>query len=134
MAATLTWYTDDIILCALEGEFDVETYGVMEGQLPMMVRESEQQVSVILYLSPGAGLPNLRGILQEIGILCNVMPPNFQIFVGVGHGFLLTNPLSVFIASMFLNRYYKRNRGRVRVAGSIEKAVQLINALSLGVG
>ncbi|PJF22802.1 MAG: hypothetical protein CUN56_04135 [Phototrophicales bacterium] len=130
MSATLTWYTDDIILCTLEGEFDVETYAVMEGKLPMMVREVDHPVSVILYLAAGAELPNLRGILQEIGILCNVMPPNFRLFVGVGHGFLLTNPLSLMIASIILNRYYKRNRGRVRVAGSIQKAVRLIDALS----
>jgi hydroxymethylpyrimidine pyrophosphatase-like HAD family hydrolase len=98
----------------------------MEGALPMMVRELPHTVGVILYLSSGAKLPNLSGILQEIGILCRVMPSNFCMFVGVGEGVLLANPLSMMLASFVLKRYYKHNQ--VKVARSIEQAITLINA------
>jgi hypothetical protein len=128
MSANLQWDDDahSIILCTFEGEFDFETYGVLEGQLPMMVREAEHRVDVIGYLSVGASLPSLKGILPELRILTNVMPPNFGIFVGVGNGFLLTNPLSLWGASLLLRWYHAEFSRKVQVAGSIEAARQQI--------
>jgi hypothetical protein len=130
MSARLQWDDDahSIILCTFEAEFDFETYGVLEGQLPMMVHEVEHRVDVIGYLSAGASLPSVKGILPELRILTNVMPPNFGIFVGVGNGFLLTNPLSLWGASLFLRFYNAELERKVQVAGSIDSARRRIIA------
>lgn len=126
MPAELQWSdsAQRIIICTFTGEFGIENYGVMEGQLPMMVREVSGRVDVILHLSAGAKLPPWRGLLQEIGIITRVMPPNFGVFVGVGDGLLLRNPLSVAVGSLFVKRYY--GNGKVKVAPSVERAIALI--------
>jgi len=129
MPAELSWYDDSesILVCRFTGEFGIENYAVMEGQLPMMVRDGVGRVDVILHLGGGAGLPPLRGIFQEIGIIINVMPDNFGVFVGVGDGFLLGNPLSVWMGHQVVKRYY--SNGKVHVAASIPVAVQRIHQL-----
>ena len=129
MSAHLDWHDDaqSIIVCRLRGDFDVATYGVMEGQLPMLAREVDHRVDVIFYLESGANLPPLRGFLQEIGILGNVMPPNFGVFIGVGEGWLLSNPVSVAIGSVFARRYF--TSGRVLVAPALDAAVRRVLSL-----
>ena len=131
MAALLDWYDNQksILILRLEDEYNVETIAVMEGQLPMMVAEQAHHVDVIIYLSPGAKLPPLQGMLPEMGILINVMPQNFGCFVNVGHGMLLTNPVSLWFASLLLAYYYKGNKNRIHVAASVDRAVQLIHHL-----
>ena len=129
MAAQLEWHDEDqsIICCTFTGEFGIDNYAVMEGQLPMMVREGAARVDVILHLARGASLPPLRGILQEVRIIGNVMPENFGVFVGVGAGLLLSNPVSVWIGSRFVARYFKNDR--VFVASSLPDAEKLIMEL-----
>jgi len=128
MTAKLTWHDDQqsIIRCTLTDDFGIENYAVMEGQLPMMVREVEHRVDVIFYLTDGAGLPPLQGFFQELGIILNVMPPNFGMFVGVADGFLLNNPLSLTVARQFIKVYYKHQSKQITVASSLENAVSLI--------
>lgn len=133
MTASLDWHDKEksILILRLEGEYDIETIAVLEGQLPMMVSEQPHHVDVIIYLCPGAKLPPLQGILPEMGILINVMPPNFGCIVNVGNGFLLTNPVSLWFASMLLAYYYKENKSRIHVAASVDRAVQFIQHMHL---
>lgn len=129
MPIDFTWHDTDktILLCALTGAFTVESYGQLQGKLPMSVRERAVRVDAILYLKRGAKLPDRRSLLRELAILTQVMPPNFGLFVGVGDGWLLNNPLSVVIAEQFLHRYYPAHlRGRIRAAGSLPDAAQII--------
>lgn len=107
-----------VILGTLRGKFGIDHYAVLEGQLPMMVREVNHRVDVILQLTRGATFP--RTILREIRILVNVMPPNFGIFVGVGSNFLLTNPLTVAGAGLLLHGLNLSKQ--VCVAGSVQRA------------
>ena len=131
MPANLEWYDQEesILLCKLVGEFGIETYGVMEGQMPMMVREKDYRVDVILHLSARAKLPPLRGLFQELSIISNVMPPNFGIFVGVGGSLFLTNPLSVGVARWLIPFVLKSSTDRFYVAASLPGAAGLIHHL-----
>lgn len=124
MSATLTWEDDGqtILCCTFEGEFGPENYAVMEGQLPMVIREANHPVWVILFLSRGASFPNLKSILPEIQILFHIMPSNLQGMVGVGGGFLLSNPLGVLVASLFVRR---RLNGKLHIARSKAHAIQI---------
>jgi hypothetical protein len=128
MTVTLTWEdpAQTIIRCAFSGAFDVENYAALEGDLPLMIASVSHRVDVIVCLLPGASLPSLRGLLPEIGILINIMPPNFGLLVGVGHGLLLTNPLSINIANWLIVLYYPQARDRLFVAGSYDAARRLI--------
>ena len=132
MSATLIWHDvrQSVLICRFEGEFGVDNYAVLEGQLPMEVREQDHRVDVILHLAEGADLPPLRGILQEIGIICRVMPENFGVFVLVGHGFMLTNPFSLFVATVFKNMYYKKLSNRIYVAKNVVSAWRRIQRLN----
>lgn len=125
MSAKLTWENDSqtMLCCTFEGEFGPENYGVMEGQLPMMIREVEHPVYLIFHLSHKASKPNLKGIMPETFIMLNIMPPNLQRIVGVGSGFLQTNPLSVGLADIFARR---RFHGKVRIARSKNHARRLM--------
>lgn len=125
-AVALNWHDAEqtVLLCELHGQFGVESYAVMEGQLPMQVREQPHRVDCIVKLMPGATLP--EGLLREIGILTRVMPRNFGMFVGVGNTFLLTNPLSVAVGQLFVSACFRQLGDRVRVADSVAAAVKLI--------
>lgn len=131
MVALLDWYDkkESVLMCRFEGEFGIENYGVMEGQLPMAVRGKGHRVDVILHLAAGADLPLLRGILQEIGIICNVMPPNFGCFVGCADHWLLSNSLSIGVANLLLPRYYGQLAQHIHVASSLEEAIGKIMRL-----
>ncbi len=102
---------------------------MLEGQMPMMVREKRHRVDVILYLEAGAKLPPLRGLFQELRIITNVMPPNFGVFVGVGGSLLLTNPVSVGIARLLLPAVFKSQAERFLVTTSLERALQRVELL-----
>lgn len=130
MPAQLEWLdqNETILLCRLLDDFGIETYAVLEGQLPMMVREKDHRVDVIFYLTGGASLPPIRGLLREISILLNVMPPNLGLFIGVGSSWFLSNPLSVVVARLLLPMAFRTQSERVRVAGSLDAAKSLIIA------
>jgi hypothetical protein len=129
MTATLHWFENSILVCEFTGPFGVENYAVMEGQLPMTVREKTERVDVIFHLKRGAGLPNLKGIMPEIRILTNVMPPNFGVFVGVGEHFLLGNAVAVLLAGQMVKRVLKGTlKDKVFVASSLPQAQKLILA------
>jgi hypothetical protein len=127
MPATLDWHDDvqTLLICRLEGEFGIDTYAVMEGQLPMMVREVDHRVDVIFHLSDGASLPPIGGLIREIDILLNIMPPNLGFFIAVGNGWLLTNPLAVAMASRLKGIVFKANASKIRVASSVENAIAI---------
>lgn len=127
MPATLDWRDDaqTILICRIEGDFGIDTYAVMEGQLPLMVREVEHRVDVIFHLSDGASLPPIGGLIREIDILLNVMPPNLGYFIGVGNGWFLTNPLVVALASGLKGVVFKANAPKIRVASSVENAIDI---------
>lgn len=128
MPAGLIWEdeTHTILCCTFEGEFGPENYGVMEGQLPMMIREVKHPVGVIFYLRRGASFPNPKAILPEMRILLNVMPPNLMGIVGVGSGFLLTNPITVRLADLVVRW---RFNGKIRVARSKNQAYKLLRGI-----
>lgn len=126
MATTLAWDDEaaSIIRCDFRGKFTVDDYAVMEGDFPMMVRGASHRVDMIAILHSGASLP--RNILKELHILLRVLPPHFGMAVGVGSGFLLTNPVSVGTASLFLNIFDREMNDKLRVARSVEGARHLI--------
>lgn len=126
MPATLSWHDDKqtILVCTFTDGFGIDNYAVLEGQLPMLVREKPHQVDVIFYLAKGSQLPNLSGILQEIGIICRVMPENFNYLILVGNGLLLTNPISIAIATWFKNRYYQNLNHKIHIASSLDSAIE----------
>lgn len=128
MTVTLTWDNPEetIILCEFTGVFGIENYAALEGDLPMMVAEASHRVDVIACLMPGASLPVLRSILPEFGILTNIMPPNFGMIVGVGHGFLLTNFASIGAANVLINLYYQKAQHKIFVTASRDAARHLI--------
>ena len=124
MSARLVWHEDasQILVCYLEGDFDIETYAVLEGQLPMMVREAPHDVDVVFYLTNGASLPPIIGLIKELEILINVMPPNCRQFIGIAEHKLLANPIAVQIANM-LKRFIFSQPQKIRFASSIDAVV-----------
>jgi len=135
MPVELIWYdqAETILLCKLVGEFGIEGYGMLEGQMPMMVREKEHRVDAIFHLTADAKLPPWRGLFQELSIISNVMPPNFGVFVGVGSSLFLTNAVSVAIARLLLPMAFRAQAERFQVATSLPAAVSKIGQLRASV-
>lgn len=130
MASQTEWVDDTktVILLRIIEDFGIEDYGVMEGQIPMMVREVDHNVDVILVLTPGAKLPPVRGLLREIEILLNVMPPNFGKFIGVGEGWLLSNSVAVAFGRVFINYYFGDRSSHIRIAPTVAAALETAQA------
>lgn len=125
ISARLVWHDDSsqILVCNLEGEFGFDTYAVLEGKLPMMVRDSSHHVDIVFYLTKGASLPPITNLIKELEILMNVMPPNCRQFVCIAENNLLSNPFVVQIANVLKRIIFSQPR-KICFASSIEAVVK----------